>query len=61
VLRTAIATALEEAPPSKKLEWQDLLDAVDAGHVVRFKVRREHLPVLTPGLFGEVESAFTPD
>jgi hypothetical protein len=60
LLREAIARALSLAPDDQRAVWQTYLDAVDAGHTIRFKVRTP-TGTLTPELFSEVESAFTPD
>jgi hypothetical protein len=60
LLRDAIARALDLAPTdAERHRWQAYLDAVDAGHTIRFKIRTP-TGTLTPELFSEVESIFTP-
>jgi hypothetical protein len=59
LLRDAIAHALSLAPDDQRARWQAMLDAVDAGHTLRFKIRTP-TGTLTPELFSEVESIFTP-
>jgi hypothetical protein len=58
LLRAAVARAVELAPEPQRSRWQARLDALDAGHTLRFKIRDETSPVLTPELLREVESAF---